>query len=168
MKTVTILTTCGKSITIDEADAVAVGRHTWRTNPAGYVYANPRIGGGKRMHIYIHRLIMGARSGESVDHVNHDKADNRRSNLRLCDDSLNHGNMRLRSDNTSGAKGVRWDGYSFRAKVTFRGVTHYLGGFDTRAAAICAYNEKAKELFGEFALLNQEDADRQEFERILA
>ncbi len=93
----------------------------------------------------------------SVDHIDGDKFNNSLSNLRFCTASQNIGNSNLRSDNTSGYKGV-----TFRAKAgkwvaairqNYRLI--YLGSFSSPHDAACAYNSAAKEFFGEFARLNE-------------
>jgi hypothetical protein len=63
-------------------------------------------------HYYAHRLAWlytyGYMPDREVDHINHDKSDNRISNLRLATRNQNSFNTSIRSDNTSGIKGVSW------------------------------------------------------------
>lgn len=58
---------------------------------------------------YIHREIMQAGPEDVVDHINGDKLDMRRCNLRICTYHENSCNARLRSDNKTGVRGVYWD-----------------------------------------------------------
>ena len=96
--------------------------------------------------------------GSEVDHINRDKLDNRRSNLRLVTHTQNCVNASLRVTNTSGFKGVNfYRGKYWRAyiRVNYRHIS--LGFFPTAEAAARAYDEAAREHFGEFAFLNFPD-----------
>lgn len=57
----------------------------------------------------LHRFLVGAKKGDYVDHINHNTLDNRRHNLRICKNSTNLRNGRIRTNNTSGVSGVHWD-----------------------------------------------------------
>lgn len=104
----------------------------------------------------IHRLVTEAKKGQSVDHINHDRLDNRKTNLRVCTHSENLRNMKTPADNTSGYKGVSLlksrDKYA--AYINVNRQRHRLGYFDTPEEAARAYNAKAIELHGDFASLN--------------
>src|SRR4051794_25592486 len=56
----------------------------------------------------MHRQIMVAKSGEWVDHKNHDGLDNQDANLRKCSNQENITNQKLHRDSKSGFKGVSW------------------------------------------------------------
>jgi hypothetical protein len=107
------------------------------------------------MHITLHRLIMQAPRGMVVDHVNGNRLDNRRCNLRLATTAENIRNMAIRGG-TSQFKGVyyntprgRW-----RAHICCDRKKLNLGDYATEEAAARAYNKAAIELFGPFARLN--------------
>ena len=104
----------------------------------------------------MHRFIMKPKSNEYVDHINGDKLDNRKENLRICTKKENQRNQKVRKDNTSGYKGVAlMAGKYWRAYITSGGSRQkHLGNFKTKEEAARAYDEKAKEYFGEFARLN--------------
>ncbi len=104
----------------------------------------------------MHRLILNAPDGIQVDHVNRNRLDNRRSNLRIATDLQNHFNTVKRSHNTTGYKGVsryhkldRW-----YARIALHGKVYYLGIHNSPEEAARAYDAKARELFGEFAWTN--------------
>ena len=86
--------------------------------------------------------------GMEVDHINRDSKDDRIENLRLADFSQNRGfNRTLRSDNTSGYRGVTKKGSKWRAQIN----NIRLGSFSTPEEASAAYQKAAAELHGEFA-----------------
>jgi hypothetical protein len=103
--------------------------------------------------IRMHNDIMNTPKGMEVDHINGNPLDNRKSNLRICSHSQNMMNCKIRSDNTSGSKGVWWD--KVREKWFVRLETQKgrlnLGRFSDKQEAINTYNEAAKKHFGEFA-----------------
>jgi hypothetical protein len=101
----------------------------------------------------MHRFIMGTASSpdKQVDHINMDGLDNRRGNLRVCDNSLNQANTRKRSDNSSGFKGVSRNGSKWRAYIQKNKKWRHIGNYSTPEEAHEAYSQAAKESFGEFA-----------------
>jgi len=111
--------------------------------------------------LVIHRIIMARILGrplqrsEAVDHVNGNPLDNRRINLRLASKSQNAANAKLRSDNSSGYKGVCWSipGNRWRAYARANGKQIHLGYYDTAEDAHQAYCKFAEEHYGEFARL---------------
>jgi len=112
---------------------------------------------GKRAMIRMHRIILermigrSLRTGEQCDHINGDRLDNRRENLRLCTPGQNMMNRKRPPNNTSGFKGVRPMKKRFQAYIKYKRKYIVLGSFDTPEEAHNAYVEAAKKLFGEFA-----------------
>lgn len=107
----------------------------------------------------LHRLMFAWEHGylpEMVDHIDRNVHNNVLSNLRAAKRGENTINSVARSDNTSGYKGVTWHKSSgkWHASVFKDKKRHYCGVFTNKDEAAKAYNLKAKELFGEFALLN--------------
>lgn len=111
--------------------------------------------------VLMHRVI-AERSFDSldkpmIDHINGDKLDNTRLNLRSCNSSQNNGNAKV-GINKSGFKGVykttnksgKW-----MAIITHESTRKYLGSFSDKLDAAKAYNQAASEFFGEFARLNK-------------
>lgn len=102
--------------------------------------------------IKMHRIIMGITNPDcKIDHKNRNPLDNRKSNLRICTTEQNNWNTPPKHD---GYKGVSQDHNRWVAKIREDGKQITIGRFDTAEEAALAYNEKAKELFGEFAYLN--------------
>jgi hypothetical protein len=119
---------------------------------AGYLQIT--IDGNKYL---IHRLVWLWHFGKfpkQLDHINRIRSDNRIENLRECSYSQNHGNRSLQSNNTSGAKGVFLDKRDNVWMVSVAG--EYIGRFKSKSDAIKSYDEKAKEIFSEFALTNSQ------------
>lgn len=142
-------------VDFDDLDLVAA--HSWYVVADGYVGALV-----KRKRIYMHRLIADPPEAMWVDHRNHNPLDNRRDNLRVCTPSQNRQNARRRRDGASRFKGVsreEWNGYPcWRAAIGHEYQNFHIGTYpftpEGEEEAARAYDEKARELFGEFAALN--------------
>ena len=84
---------------------------------------------------YAHRIAFAMHNGfwpEQVDHVNHDRLDNRAANLRAADPRINSKNQPLGPRNTSGVLGVRQiESGRWSARITANRERIYLGTFDT-------------------------------------
>jgi hypothetical protein len=88
-------------IDLDDVDKVRPFR--WCMMSAGYP-----VNASRKRRGLMHRLIMAVGPGQEVDHANRDRLDNRKVNLRFADRKTNGQNVSLRSDNTTGARGVFW------------------------------------------------------------
>ena len=113
----------------------------------------------KMITIYMHRAITKVKKGQDVDHINHNPLDNRRSNLRLCTKSQNQHNQQPRKGCSSKYKGVSWNKQNkkWTASIRLNGKHKNLGHFYNEIFAAKVYDEKARELFEEFACLNFPD-----------
>lgn len=142
----------GQWVSFDACDAKLLEKYSWYVDSNGYARAH--IGEGKC--VYMHRIIMGAKKGIDVDHINHNKLNNKRSNLRCCKHQHNTMNKIIQTNNTSGFKGVYWARHANRymAYVTIDRNNKYLGYFDNKEDAALAYDMAALMLYREFALLN--------------
>lgn len=111
-----------------------------------------------------HRLawfyVNGKWPKKYIDHINHDRGDNRIDNLRECNDSTNQANRRISSNNTSGYKGVYWNKFkeSWEARIKKDGKSYNLGYYDDKDDAHKAYCKAAKNLFGSYAYTGLEYA----------
>lgn len=107
-------------------------------------------------YIFLHRLVIGAKSGEEVDHINGDTLDNRRENLRICTRKENARNREIPSNNSSGLKGVSYCKRTrrFRAYIRHNRIQRHLGYFSTAREAGAAYDRAALKLFKNFAKVN--------------
>jgi hypothetical protein len=98
---------------------------------------------------------MGFPKNKQIDHIDHNRLDNRKCNLRLCTNQENSRNKGLNLNNTSGVKGVYFDKQlkKWRARITINYKSVHLGIFDDLEEAKDTYNQKTKEVFGRFNLL---------------
>ncbi len=122
---------------VDAADAPWIGQWRWSLNSNGYAWRNHYLGGGRdaqqRHSVLLHREILGLKRGSAFvgDHINRDRLDNRRSNLRAIPRTGNPQNVPPRQVCSSCYRGVWWNPatQSWRAGVTIDGKMHYLGCF---------------------------------------
>lgn len=103
---------------------------------------------------YLHREVLNVPKHLMVDHINGDRLDNRKSNLRLCTDK---GNSRNKKAFSGKYKGVHFAKGSNRwvAQITKNYKCHHLGCFKSEDEAALAYNTAAKKLHGKYAFLNK-------------
>ncbi len=108
----------------------------------------------------LHRIIKPAPPGMRTDHKNRNRLDNRRSNLRSITHNGNTHNAKLRSDSTSGFRGVyrakshgRYTG-KWKAEIVFQGRAYGLGVHCTKQDAARAYDKAALKFYGRFACTN--------------
>ena len=104
--------------------------------------------------VKLHRLVTGAERGEEIDHLNRDKLDNRKENLRRVSSSENRQNRRPDKRNSSGYRGVHFQRNRWVARLAKDGKRIWLGAYATKEEAAKAYDKAAKELYGEKAYLN--------------
>ena len=107
----------------------------------------------------LHRLIMDCPDDMIVDHINHDRFDNRKSNLRVCTRHQNNMNKSKQYNNTSGITGVYLykPNNKWTAKIQINSRSINLGYFNTKEEAIEARKQAEIEYFGEYR--NQEDEE---------
>jgi len=137
--------TQGKFALVDDADFEWLNQWKW-TFDGRYAQRNLYANGGKKK-LYMHRLLLDAKVGQLVDHINQNRLDNRLVNLRYADKSINGFNRGRQANNTSGFKGVtrhtqckeRW-----MAQINHRGKHHYIGLFKTPQEAALAYEKTVR------------------------
>lgn len=127
---------------VDDADYEAVSYYTWSINNQGYVITN--IGKGKypgqRQRTLYQFLLGKAVNGLTWDHINRDKLDNRRQNLRMVSRRAQERNKGARKDNPSGIRGVSWkrDAQRWYVKIRVDALRVHVGSFQTLPEAIAA------------------------------
>lgn len=105
----------------------------------------------ERKYLYLHKFVMN--TDHKIDHIDRNKFNCRKSNLRFCTDQENSMNMSLRSNNTSGISGVSWrkDKKKWRAYITINGKQKTLGHFLNKEEAIKTRLEAEAKYYKEFA-----------------
>ena len=140
-------------ILIDEEDKFILENHGWCIDSHGYAVATI-----KYKKVYLHRIIMQVNNRKIyVDHINGNKLDNRKCNLRLCNHRDNLNNRPGNKNNTSGLKGLWYSkpNKKWVARITVHGKCINLGSYVDKLDAAKAYNTAAIKYFGEFAFLNK-------------
>lgn len=140
-------TSKGVQFVFDTEDLPKIKDFYWNTN-CGYITTDKGF-------TKLHRVIMDCPNDLVVDHINHDRKDNRKQNLRICKQSENIKNQKLRNNNTSGCAGVRRYNYNgrdcFIAQISVNGKKKTLGYYDTIDEAIQSRKEAEKVFYRDFA-----------------
>lgn len=141
---------------VDNEDFEYLNQFKWHyTNgyPARWIRKYERQASkDERTILRLHRAIMKPPENMLVDHINHNKLDNRKENLRICNKSQNCMNRHKRSDNTTGYAGItRVRSGRYVVRVGFEGKRIHLGTFDILDEAIYARRNAEKKYHGEFA-----------------
>lgn len=120
---------------VDKEDYKKYGHLKWHLSAKGYACRRPPEG-----TIFLHRLINNTPNGLQTDHINHNKLDNRKTNLRTVTNQQNHFNRPLDSNNISGHKGVSWDKdrKKWSAQIMFGGKNIFLGRYINIKDAVIA------------------------------
>ena len=152
--------TRGMVALVDDDDFERIAKYRWyaHRNSSGIVYARATIkdSNGRNKRIRMHRLVLNE-CAPLIDHVNGNGLDNRKQNLRLASNSQNLGNSRKGfGQGSSKYRGVHWDRMArfWRACISIKNRTKWLGTFPSEIEAATAYDLAAKEHFGDFARLN--------------
>ena len=151
----------GKFILVDDEDFEKIKQWKWQLSNRVYAcrskWLKPRKL-NKQTTVYMHRFILDFPELE-VDHINRDKLDNRKCNLRLVSNQQSAFNRKPHKDSKSGYKGVdfhdqKWRKTNWRAQIKINGKNTLIGYFNSSMDAAKAYDKTAKEHFGEYAYLN--------------
>jgi hypothetical protein len=153
-----ITLTKGYVAVIDAADVPLVEGFNWCAMVRSHtVYAvRGECSGQKQRLVRMHRALMGDPEGLEVDHIDGDGLNNRRHgttcNLRIATRSQNGCNCGIRSNNSSGFKGVSWSAPTakWRAEIRLHGKSRHLGYHDTPEAAHAAYVQASARMHGDF------------------
>lgn len=137
---------------IDDKDYKYFKQFKWFTDHKGYVLTTDKKASQKQLH----RCIMKCPKNREIDHINGNKSDNRRCNLRISTSSQNKMNMKKRKG-TSNYKGVSWKTQNNKwvSQIRFKTKKLHLGYYNLEKDAAIAYNKAAIKFYKEFAILNQ-------------
>ncbi len=122
----------GNSALVDDDDLLYLSQFVWYSSN-GYAYRNITAN-GKNHRYYMHWDVIGRpNKGLETDHVNRNRADNRRENLRHCTSSENKKNVGIRKDNKSGVTGVKFHKITekWESGKKVNGKYQYIGLFST-------------------------------------
>lgn len=134
---------------IDDSYVERVCTYKWYLHSQGYAVAT-KYSKGRSTSIYLHRLIMDAKSGEIIDHVNRNRLDCRCENLRYVTPSENTINS-IRDKGKSGFWGVLEENDKYLATVDNK----YLGLYATAELAALVRDKYILDSRGsDFAILN--------------
>ena len=140
-------TTKGEKFYFDLEDYDKISQYRWYKNGCGYIMGTHKT--------LMNRLVMNAKNDEYVDHIHHNKYDNRKSELRIVSPSQNHYNSEIQTNNTSGYTGVYyhkpsgcWVAYT---KINKKQIRKY---YKTKEEAIQGRIMLENECFKEYAYRN--------------
>lgn len=149
------LSTSNKVALIDDEDFDRCLKLKWRLHPSGYVYHSKYSYLGFKKYkteiVYLHVFIT---EKNQQDHINRNKLDCQKKNLRDSNPSLNTANQGkfVNQFTTSKYKGVCWDKHKNKWKAYIKRMS--LGLFLNEIDAALAYDNACKKMYGEFAVLN--------------
>lgn len=149
MKTIPL--TRGLHAMVDDEDFDMLNLVKWSTHGGkGKFYAYSRKAG------FMHRYLKPVKAPYQIDHIDGNSLNNQRSNLRICTRQQNQFNRTKKKNCGSKYKGVSWhpDRKYWVSVINLNGKRTHLGVFEDEIEAAKAYDQKAKELFGEFAKPN--------------
>lgn len=131
------LTNCNKFTLVDDEDYELVNSYRWRMLNTGYIASGSN-------GFLLHRLINKTPEGKETDHINRDKLDNRKSNLRTCTRSENVLNREFNQPRRGSiTRNTRWGYWQVRVQVNKQRI--WLGNFKLKAdakKAIKEFNDK--------------------------
>jgi hypothetical protein len=139
----------GQYTVVDEKDYILLRKYNWTLGKDGYAVRTIYILGHgknrKRTSLRLHNFLMPKKKGFIVDHINRNRLDNRRLNLRYVNYIINARNKNMQSNNTSGYTGVTWHKMSKKwlANIWVNKKYVYLGTFENIKDAI--YKRKLAE-----------------------
>lgn len=132
-----------KQAIVDDEDFARVINWRWSHHHTGYVVRG-------KPQISLHRFIMGAKKGQYVDHVNGDRLDNRKENLRFCTRKQNQWNTRSYD-------GIHWRGdrEAWIVRMRVDGRMKYIGYFKEKKDAEEARRQASLKYHGRFSIYAQ-------------
>ena len=143
----------GEEFWFDLEDYDKIKDYYWRRNDDGYYVASV-----KRKDLMLHNLVTNCSKDKVADHIKGSNTlyDNRKSNLRIVTKSQNVMNSIIRSDNTSGVRGVTYDKIHNRwvVRIQADNQKHFLGYFANFNDAVLIRKEAEEKYFGEYSYDN--------------
>lgn len=140
---------------VDDEDYEILNKYKWNLSSDGYAVRGV-TDNGKHKVILIHRIINKTPKGLQTDHINADRLDNRKCNLRTVTVTQNNCNHPSHKG-TSKYKGVSWGARAKKwiVQITTNNKLIYLGSFSEEDKAAEEYNQAALKYHGDYARLNK-------------
>lgn len=154
----TIPLTRGYTTLVDDSDYPLVSPFKWLYIGGGYAARFVTLDGQKKL-LYLHRVLLNAQPDERVDHINGERLDNRRANLRLVTLCQNQQNRKCSTHTSSGKKGVSWHRSKgkWHVRISVNGTRIHLGYFHDLETAALLYDAAARHFFNGYARPNYPD-----------
>jgi hypothetical protein len=128
-------------VLVNDSDYEGLSRWKWRKTNHGYAARVTRLGTGRSHWIWMHRYINQTPEGLDTDHINGNRLDNRRENLRSLCRMKNLWNRHHKPHSHTGLSGVSTVSYGYTARIRANGKQRYLGFFKNMKDANTAYLE---------------------------
>lgn len=150
-------TQSGKEFYFDKEDYNLVSQYCWDIDSStGYAKTIDKV--NKAGKLYLHRLVMGCKKGDGIiiDHINRDRIDCRKNNLRTVNGIQSAINRGIKSNNTSGKIGVSWskDFNKWESYITVDKKRLHLGLFDNFKEAEEARIKAEEKYFDKYNPIN--------------
>ena len=132
----------------DKSDYEWIKNFSWHINSEGYVRTNNYNNQGS---VAMHRIVMKLDKSDKrkIDHLNHNRTDNRRCNLRIATDLENGWNIAVKKNNLTGVTGVQQrENGKWRAFLTCKGERVLNKTFNTFEEAVTARKEAEEKYYG--------------------
>ena len=148
--------TKGQVAAVSDRDYAYVRQFKWSLHSKGYAHRTA-VGSNGRPHCILLHRVVAARAGRNtswqIDHIDQNKLNCQRGNLRQATNSQNLANRGRQRNNTSGCKGVTWDKAKRRwvATIQVAGKQIFLGRFTAKREAYKAYCAAVRKYFGTYA-----------------
>lgn len=148
----------GDEFYFDLDDYTLIKEYCWCIDREGYVSTN-LWDDDKKKSIRMHRLIINVSDKkDEIDHINNNKKDNRKCNLRIVTRSQNGMNRGVQSNNKTGVTGVTfYEPYDkWNSQIALNGKHINLGYFSDFEDAVKARKEAEERYFGEYSYDNSQ------------
>lgn len=148
--------TQGKFALVDDEDFEFLNQLKWRahkgTNTESSYAVRTDKSSGTPVEIYMHRKVLNAPQGFEVDHIDGNRLNNQKQNLRIASHYQNSLNRGVFKNNTSGCAGVSFQKSrnKFTAFITVKGKKVFLGRFKNFCDAVIARQKAEDKYFGNF------------------
>jgi hypothetical protein len=152
--------TKGEEILVSDEDYPLVSRHNWYVDSNGY--ARSSFG---NVIVKLHKLIQSCQRGFIVDHINRNKLDNRRENLRAVNIQVSNQNRIRPNKHNVGFIGVKFNKHNncYQCTVSHHSKSFWVGSSKDDESLAKLRDYVVWKLRGDYALLNFPDFDYSEF-----